>query len=91
MAEETGNVILGFKEVFRIMRTGKPKLILVASNPSNEIKNLSDEAKINGINIYHLKHNSIDLGTACGRRYPVSIVAIMKPGESEILDLIKGE
>jgi len=91
LAKETGDVTLGFKEIFKIVRTGKPKLILVASNPSKEVKKLSDEAKVSGVNIYQLKHNSVDLGIACGRRYPVSIIAIMKPGESEILDLIKGE
>jgi large subunit ribosomal protein L30e len=91
LALETGDVTLGFKETLKIIRAGKTKLLVVASNPSKEVENLAKEAKDKGVYIYNFNNSSIDLGTICGRRHPVSILAIIKQGDSEILNLIKGD
>jgi large subunit ribosomal protein L30e len=33
--------------------------------------------------------DSVDLGTLCGKPFPVSAMVILEPGDSKILELVK--
>ncbi len=91
LAIDTGDVAVGFKESMKSVKTGKAKLLILASNSTKEFEKLSKEAKASKVLIYRFRDSNIDLGVACGRRHPVSVLAVKKLGDSEILDLIKGE
>ena len=91
LAIETGDVVIGFKESMKVVKTGRAKLLILALNSTKEFEKLSEEAKASGVPTYRFKDSSIDLGVACGRRHPVSVLVVKKLGDSEILDLIKGE
>ncbi|MGC8849452.1 MAG: 50S ribosomal protein L30e [Candidatus Bathyarchaeia archaeon] len=89
LALESGEVAVGFREALKAVRAGKAKLLIVASNHSDEAKRLLGEAS--DIPVYRFKGSNMDLGALCGRRHPVSILAVKKPGASAILSLAKGE
>lgn len=89
LALESGEVAIGFKESMKAIRAGKAKLLIVASNHPRMVRKLLEEAS--DVPIYRFKDSNVDLGVLCGRRHPISILAIKKPGESEILNLAKGE
>ena len=36
--------------------------------------------------MHHFKGNNNDLGTACGKLHQVSLMAIINPGDSDILE-----
>lgn len=88
LALESGEVAIGFRESMKAVRAGKAKLLIVASNHPKAVEELLKESS--GIPIYRFKDNNVELGVLCGRRHPISILTIKKPGESEILSLAKG-
>jgi large subunit ribosomal protein L30e len=88
-AIKTGKVKIGSKETIKVARKGepKPKLIIIAKNCPAKIKNQLMELKLA---IYEYPGQSTDLGMACGLPYTIAALAIMDPGESEILNLLRG-
>jgi len=35
--------------------------------------------------VHHYAGNNVDLGTACGKLYPVSCLSVTDPGDSDII------
>ena len=69
------------------MRKGKAKMILVASNcPNLRQTELEYYAILSKTPVHHYEGNNIELGTACGKFYRVSVMAITKPGDSDIIE-----
>ncbi len=83
---KSGKYTLGWKSTMKAVRQGKAKLILVASNcpplRKSEIEYYTLLAKTG---VHHFAGNNNDLGTACGRFYRVSVMAITDAGDSDIL------
>ncbi len=87
-AIKTGKVTLGSKQTLEAVRTGKAKLIVIASNcPSDIRKNIEHYAKLSRIPMYVHNSSSIDLGIACRKPFTVTAMAIRDAGDSEILRL----
>ena len=77
----TGDVWFGINQVKKAVKAKKAKLLVVASDcPETDFK-----AK----NTYHFKGNNIELGTACGKPFGISALAIVAEGESNILSIKK--
>ncbi len=92
MAVRTGKVILGSKRTIQLIKQGKAKLAIIASNCPDQIKNdLEYYCKLSNIPIYVYDGTSWDLGAVCGKPFMVAVMAIIEPGDSEILKLTKGE
>ncbi len=86
-AVNTGKTVFGIKEVKAAAKGAKAKLIIVANNcPDKELKG----KKYKKIEIYHFKGNSHDLATAAGKPFSMSVLAVIEPGESNILSLKEG-
>lgn len=82
MAVTTGKVHFGTGQCVKTVKSGKAKLIISAVNcPSDEMK----KDRYNGIPIYHFPGSNIDLGNACGKPFPVSVLTIIDQGSSTIL------
>jgi len=81
----TGKVTLGIKEAIKSKKRGKAKLYIISHNcpHKNKIEDIAED-----IPIYTFKGNSIDLGLTCGKPFPISIVAVIDEGKSEILKQI---
>jgi large subunit ribosomal protein L30e len=89
-AVKTGKVWLGAKQATGCARTGKAKLIVLASNCPSQIKNdIECYCKLSNVPIIVYKGTSIDLGMVCGKPFPVSALTIREPGDSDILKSLK--
>jgi large subunit ribosomal protein L30e len=90
MALKTGRVNLGSKSALKELLKGRAKLIILSSNcPERYQEKIEGYAKLVGIPVLRHKKDSVDLGTLCGKPFPVSAIVINEPGDSKILSLVK--
>lgn len=89
MAVDTGNVLLGKNECIRSVRSGNSKIVLFSSNIPHDLKiTISKYAKMSSIPTYDFSGSSKELGSVCGKPYPVSVMSVLEEGDSDILSLI---
>ena len=83
---KSGKAILGYKSGLKGLRTGKSKMVLIASNcpplRKSEVEYLAMLAKVQ---VHHYSGDNTDLGTACGKMFNCSVVTIIDGGDSDIL------
>ena len=85
-AVKTGKVIFGANEAMRSAKTGKARLIVVASNSPSQIReDLEYYGKLSQIPVVTYRGNNVDLGMVCGRRFAVATLTVKEPGDSNIL------
>ena len=82
-AVKTGTVFLGQNKTRECIEEGKAKLVVVAKNSPESVKNIVKEIDIP---VYVYEGSSVQLGKACGMPYVVSALAVVEPGESDILN-----
>ena len=84
LAIDSGKVHVGSKQASKAVESGKAKLVIIASNcPEDAV-----ETAKNGKSVVHsFKGNNSVLGAACGKPFPVSAVAIIDEGKSDVLSL----
>jgi large subunit ribosomal protein L30e len=71
------------------MRKGKAKLIVIANNcPHLRQTELEYYALLAKAPVHHFDGNNIELGTACGKLHRISAMAIIKPGDSDIIEAV---
>lgn len=84
-AIKTGNVILGQNETKVSIDENKAQLVVVAANcPKEFVDFLSNNDRIKA---HTFPGSSVQLGRACGKPFMVSALAIIEPGESDIMSL----
>ena len=87
---ESGKVILGYRESIVGMKSKKAKAIIISSNAKGDVLDkVKRAAEENGVPAFVQKWTSIQLGTICGRPYPVSVMCIVDEGTSNLLKLLK--
>ncbi|ABN69906.1 LSU ribosomal protein L30E [Staphylothermus marinus F1] len=92
MAIKTGEVILGSKRTIKLVLHGKAKLVVVAANAPPEIKrDIEYYAKLSNIPVYRFPGTNMELGTLAGKPFGVSAMAIVDPGQSNILEIVEEE
>ncbi|HJJ55847.1 MAG TPA: 50S ribosomal protein L30e [Methanocorpusculum sp.] len=84
-AIKTGNVILGQNSVDRIIADKSAKLVIIAKNAPEKVRNMIKS--VEGISIFEYDGTSRQLGKDCGRDHMVSVLAIVDAGESDILNI----
>lgn len=86
----TGKVVIGSKQTIKLIKTGKAKLVVIASNTPPQIKkDVKYYAKLSGIHVYEYEGTNMELGAICGKPFSVAALAIVDPGESSILSLVE--
>eukprot|EP00039_Didymoeca_costata_P017806 m.331005 g.331005 ORF g.331005 m.331005 type:complete len:113 (-) comp16623_c0_seq1:60-398(-) len=89
---KSGKYTLGYKSTLKILRSGKAKLIVLASNcPPLRKAEIEYYALLSKTLVEHYKGDNIALGTACGKFFRVCTLAITDPGDSDIIRSIQGE
>ena len=83
-AIETGKVHVGARESCKAADAGTAKLVIISSNCPEETTNQVKESKIP---VHSFSGNNAVLGAACGKPFPVSVVAILDGGKSDVLGL----
>ena len=92
MAVDTGDVKFGARGSVENASTGKTKMIVVSSNcPKKTRGEIARNSKLSGVNVLVFNGTSIELGSLCGKPFPVSALSIIEPGNSNILDAVKKE
>lgn len=87
---KTGRVCIGSKKVISNLLTGNPKLILISSNCPNDIRErIIYYSQLSNTHYHITKDNSMELGSVCGKPFPVSALGIIDEGESNILANLK--
>ncbi|MCS7125072.1 MAG: 50S ribosomal protein L30e [Candidatus Bathyarchaeota archaeon] len=87
---KTGKVYFGANSAIQSAKTGRAKMIIIASNCPKEIRSdLEYYCKLSGIPLVVYKGTSTDLAMVCGKPFIVSALTIREPGDSEILRLVE--
>lgn len=84
-AIRTGNVILGQNETEQCIKEGKAQIVVIAQNCPEKFKSQIRSEK--DLFVHTFDGSSVALGKACGKPFMVSALAIVNPGESDILSL----
>ena len=88
VAVKTGDVLIGEKSVVKEVATGTLKLIILAMNAPEKLKNkitMYNNCLDEPIPVYISKNSSWDLGAVCGKPYWVSALGILDVGDSSIM------
>lgn len=90
MAMSTGKVTLGYNSAMKGILGGKTKAAVISSNlPLKSKEILVRNCTLSDIPIIEYPKTGIDLGAVCGRPHIVSVVGIIEPGNSKILQYIQ--
>ena len=86
LAEDTGKVSLGYREVIKAVNTNSAKVVVVAEKGKKSIiDDINHVCKIAGIKLVSFNGGSLELGTVCGKPYSVNSLAIIEEGNSKIV------
>lgn len=83
---KSGKTNLGYKSTIKALRLNKAKMIIIASNtPAVRKSEMEYYAMLAKCAVHQYSGNNSELGTACGKFFRVSSVAILEAGDSDIL------
>ena len=89
-AVDTGKVKFGSRTAERELLVGDAKLIIMAGNvPAEKQKEYLRLGTLAEIHVYKFAGTSIQLGSICGKPYPVSMLVIYEVGNSKLLSSVK--
>jgi len=80
-AATSGDVRFGLAETKKTIKKGEAKLVVIANNcPEKDVMTSGSSPKV-----LVFEGTNVELGSACGKPFPISALAIVNPGESNIL------
>ncbi|MCI4446847.1 MAG: 50S ribosomal protein L30e [Pyrobaculum sp.] len=90
VAINTGKVVIGFEETKKAVLAGTPKMVILAANaPRWARDDIEYYARLAGIPVFLFPGSSIELGAAAKRPHRIMAIAVIDPGQSEILKLVE--
>jgi large subunit ribosomal protein L30e len=85
-AVKTGKVLFGANAALQNAKTGKAKMIILASNCPKDIKeDIEYYCKLSKVPVMTYKGASMDLAAVCNRLFIITALSIRETGDSEIL------
>ena len=82
----TGNVVLGSNQTLEVGDSGQAKLVIRATDCPDDVRSQLDKIDVP---VYDYSGRGRDLGSACGKPFPVATLAVIDPGDSEIMALLR--
>ncbi|ELW63337.1 T-complex protein 1 subunit delta [Tupaia chinensis] len=83
---KSGKYVLRYKQTLKMVRQGKAKLVILANNcPALRKSEIEYYAMLTKTDVHHYRGSNIELGTACGKYDRVCTLAIIDPGDSDII------
>nr|XP_058920408.1 large ribosomal subunit protein eL30-like [Kogia breviceps] len=82
---KSGKYVLGYKLTLKMIRQGKVKLVILANCPALKKSEIEYYAMLAKTCVHHYSGNNIELGRVCGKYYRVYTLAIIDPGDSDII------
>jgi large subunit ribosomal protein L30e len=90
VAMNTGRVVIGFEETKKAVLAGTPKMVILAANaPRWARDDIEYYARLAGIPVFIFPGSSIELGATAKRPHRIMAIAVIDPGQSEILKLVE--
>lgn len=90
LAVESGKVEFGARAAVASGNAGSAKLFVIASNTPAEIRaDVEGSAKKAKVPVIEYEGSTMELGSVCGKPFPVSVVSVFEEGSSNILELTK--
>lgn len=87
-AVDTGKVIFGMKQSEKSILKGKGELIIISSNANDLVKERLEEiGRISEIPSYGFDGTALELGSVCGKPFPVSVMVVLSKGKSQAAEL----
>jgi len=80
----TGKVLLGSNRTVEAGLSGQAKLIIYAADCPEEVRM---QLETMDLPVYGYQGMGKDLGSACGKPFSVATLAVIEPGDSEIMAL----
>ena len=88
LAVESGKVGFGARAGMKSGLLGKAVLLVVATNTPSGIKeSVQHYSGISGIPLIVFEGTSMELGSVCGKPFPVSVLSVYDAGASPIMEL----
>lgn len=89
-AYKSGKVFLGSKRALEAVRNGRAVALIVSSNCAKKIlEEIKYHAKLSNVSVYTYPSTGDDLGLACGKPFPVSVVTIRSLSDSSLIKALK--
>merc|ERR1712168_674717 len=89
---KSGKYTLGYRSTLKTLRQGKAKLVIIGTNtPQLRKSEIEYYAMLSKTGVHHYTGNNIELGTACGKYFRVSVLSITDPGDSDIIRSMPSE
>jgi large subunit ribosomal protein L30e len=86
IVRRTGKFILGYRQSYLAVLSGKARLVVLSRNcPAEKRSEMMVAAKMRGVRVIETEHDSRDVGLALGKPFSASVVAIIDPGSSSLL------
>jgi large subunit ribosomal protein L30e len=90
LAVESGKVEFGARTGIMAGIMGNAKLFVMATNtPADTRTKVEGYAKSSSIPIVDFDGSTMDLGSVCGKPFPVSVLSVFEAGSSPIMELAK--
>ncbi|PKP54385.1 MAG: 50S ribosomal protein L30e [Candidatus Altiarchaeales archaeon HGW-Altiarchaeales-3] len=87
-AIRTGKLVFGSKNVIKLLLNGTSKLIVLSNNcPDDVTEKINYYCRLAEVPCYTSKMDGIELGAASGKPFTVSALAVIKEGDSTIMDV----
>ena len=80
----TGKVVLGSNKTIEVGLSEQAKLIIYAADCPTDVRMQLESMDVP---IYGFEGMGKDLGSACGKPFSVATLAVIEPGDSEIMAL----
>ncbi|EEA08063.1 60S ribosomal protein L30, putative [Cryptosporidium muris RN66] len=83
---KSGKVCLGYRSTVKSIRNGTARLVIISNNcPSLRRSEIEYYAMLSKTGVHHFQGGNNELGTSCGKLYRVSCMAVVDPGDSDII------
>ncbi|MEW6721654.1 MAG: 50S ribosomal protein L30e [Candidatus Micrarchaeota archaeon] len=90
LAVESGRVEFGSRSGLNAGASGKAKLFVVALNTPKETRAKIDTfSKASRTPVIVFEGSTMELGSVCGRPFPVAVLSVFEEGASNIMELAK--
>ncbi len=70
-------VVFGYNQVIKLLKTGHTKMIVMAKNiPKEKKETILHNAKLSKVEVKEFDNDNVNLGLICGKPFSVSVIAI---------------
>jgi len=80
---DTGDAKIGLRETKKAYMAGTLKLVVVAKNCPRDH---TEEIELWDVPIMKYHSTNLTLGSICGKPYTISVLGVIDPGKSKIMD-----